>query len=92
MMRLKARRSFRYAGRRLEVDEEFDTKSERDGVLLVAVGSAANVDLPKPRRGRPPKVTQVETPEPPKVVADDFPPPDEMEAGRFYNRRDMEAE
>lgn len=87
-MRLKASRAFRYAGRRLSAGDEFDTKTERDGVLLVAARSATAVDpAPKARRGRPPKVARVEVQlETAETVADD------VAAGRFYVRRDMEAE
>lgn len=83
MARMKARRAFRYAKQRLAVGDEFDTKSDRDALLLEASGQATRTNKAEEkeakvakRRGRPPKAAA--------VVAND--------PERLYQRRDLEAE
>lgn len=110
MAQMKARRSFRYAGRRLAAGEAFETKSDRDALLLEAAGRATRATVvaakEAKRRGRPPR--KVEEPAPiapskePERVEDPAPPAgavvlhdvddDDVNTGRFYHRRDLEAE
>lgn len=79
MAQMKARRSFRYAGRRLTAGDAFDTKSDRDALLLEAAGRATRATVvaakEAKRRGRPRKVdepaavlpTPTKEPEPARV-------------------------
>ena len=59
MAQMKARRSFRYAGRRLAAGEAFETKSDRDALLLEAARAATRATVlaakEAKRRGRPPR-------------------------------------
>ena len=62
MAQMKARRSFRYAGRRLAAGEAFETKSDRDALLLEAAGRATRATAvaakEAKRRGRPRKADE----------------------------------
>lgn len=100
MAQMKAKRAFRYAGRRLAVGDAFDTRSDRDAVLLEAAGRATRTNQAEEkaekvakRRGRPPK--QAAEPESRTVMAEEAQETatfTDEERSRFYNRRDMQAE
>lgn len=98
MSRMVARHSFRYAGRRLAIGEEFDSRSDRDALVLEAAGRAKRIDAAGEkrekvarRRGRPPKVEFVAEPVD-GLSTEDQSVVDEYAPSRYYGRRDMEAE
>ena len=80
-MQLIADRAFRYAGRQLQVGDEF-TANNRDGRVLVALNRAHVAEGDEPAKPRKPakaeKVDQAEKPAKPRK--------------RTYKRRDMQAE
>jgi hypothetical protein len=101
-MKMRARKPFRYAGRMLRAGDVFDTRGNQDARLLTAIGKAERVDadadaearsaattMTGKRRGRPPKVREPEALAPPEPAQE---PEVEAIRGRYYGRRDMEAE